>query len=117
MIYAIAALLVFQLLGEFTVQVLALPLPGALVGMLLLLAGLMAWGRVPDALARTGGTLLQHLMLLLIPSVAGVMMHFERVAREWRPFLIACVVGAAVTLVVTAQTFQWMLKLTAKAGR
>jgi len=117
MIYAVAALLLFQLLGECIVQVLALPLPGALVGMLLLFAGLMWRGRAPEALARTGGTLLQHLMLLLVPSVAGVMMHFGRVAREWQPFLIACVVGAAVTLVVTALTFQWMLKLRAKAGR
>ena len=117
MIYAIAALFVFQLLGEFIVHVFALPLPGALVGMLLLFAGLLLHGRVPDALARTGGTLLQHLMLLLVPSVAGVMMHFSRVAKEWQPFLIACVVGAAVPLVVTALTLQWMLKLTGKARR
>lgn len=117
MIYAIAALFVFQLLGELVVHVFSLPLPGALVGMLLLFAGLLFHGRVPDALVRTGSTLLQHLMLLLVPSVAGVMMHFGRVAKEWQPFLIACVVGAAVTLVVTALTFQWMLKLTGKTSR
>lgn len=117
MIHAVAALLVLQLLGESIARVLGLPLPGALIGMLLLFVGLVWRGRVPDALARTGGTLLQHLMLLLVPSVVGVMMHFGRVAREWQPFLIACVVGAAVTLVVTALTFQWMLALRARAGR
>ena len=109
MIHAIATLLLCQLLGEFVVHALGLPLPGALVGMLILFAGLMVHGRVPDALARAGGTLLQHLMLLLVPSVAGVMLHFGRIAGEWRPFLVACVVGAAVTLVVTATTFRWML--------
>jgi len=40
----------------------------------------------------------------------GVMMHVDRVAAEWLPFLAACLVGAAVTLVVTALTLQWMLK-------
>ncbi len=110
MIYATAALLVCQFLGELVVRLLALPLPGALVGMLLLFAGLLALGRVPEALERTSGTLLQNMMLLFIPAIVGVMVHFERVAREWQPFLVACVVGSAVTLVVTAQTLRWLLR-------
>lgn len=110
MIYALTALLVFQFVGEVAVRALGLPLPGALVGMLLLFAGLLWLGRVPEALGRTTGTLLQHMMLLFIPAVAGVMLHFERVAREWQPFLVASVVGAAVTLVVTALTLKWLLR-------
>lgn len=110
MIYAIAALLVFQFIGELIVRTLGLPLPGALAGMLLLFAGLLLLGRVPEELKRTTGTLLQHMMLLFIPAITGVMLHFERVAREWQPFLIASVVGAGVTLVVTAATLQWLLR-------
>ena len=110
MIYAITALLVFQLIGELIVRTLGLPLPGALAGMLLLFAGLLLLGRVPEELKRTTGTLLQHMMLLFIPAITGVMLHFERVAREWQPFLIASVVGAGVTLVVTAATLQWLLR-------
>ena len=44
MIYAITALLVFQLIGELIVRTLGLPLPGALAGMLLLFAGLLLLG-------------------------------------------------------------------------
>lgn len=110
MIYAITALFAFQFMGELVVRALGLPLPGALAGMLLLFAALLLLGRVPEGLSRTTGTLLQHMMLLFIPAVAGVMLHFERVAREWQPFLIASVVGAAVTLVVTAFTLQWLLR-------
>ena len=110
MIYAITALLAFQFVGELVVRALGLPLPGALAGMLLLFAALVWLGRVPQALARTTGTLLQHMMLLFIPAIAGVMLHFERVAREWQPFLIASLVGAAVTLVVTALTLQGLLR-------
>ncbi len=55
------------------------------------------------------------MMLLFIPAVAGVMMHFGRVADEWKPFLIACVVGAAVTMVVTALTLRLLLGAKAKA--
>lgn len=110
MVYAIAALFVFQLLGEVLVQWLGLPLPGPLAGMLLLFVALILYGRVPEQLGRTAGTLLQHMMLLFIPAIAGVVLHFNRVADEWLPFLAACVVGAAVTLVVTALTLHWLLK-------
>lgn len=110
MVYAFAALLAFQFLGEVLVRALHLPLPGALAGMLLLFGALVLRGNVPAPLASTSGQLLQHLMLLLVPAVAGVMLHFDRVAREWQPFLMACVVSTLVALVVTALTLQWLLR-------
>ena len=110
MLYALTALLAFQLLGEVLVQLLGLPLPGAVAGMLLLLAGLLALGRVPQALERIAGGLLQHMMLLFIPAITGVMLHFDRIAQEWRPFLLAGVAGAAITLAATAGTLHWLLR-------
>ena len=110
MIYAFAALLAFQLMGEVAVRALHLPLPGALAGMLLLFAALLWHGKVPTPLANTSGQLLRHMMLMFVPAVAGVMLHFDRVAREWQPFLVACVVGTLVTLTVTALTLQWLLR-------
>jgi putative effector of murein hydrolase LrgA (UPF0299 family) len=78
---------------------------------------LIAYGRVPEVLRDTTSGLLQHLMLLFIPAVTGVMMHFGRVSQEWLPFLAAGVGGAATTLVVTAFTLRWMLRITkAKAS-
>lgn len=110
MIQAFAVLLVLQLVGELLVQSLHLPLPGPLVGMLLLLAGLVWHGRVPEPLRKLGDVLLQNMMLLFIPAVAGVMMLFERVAQEWLPFFVACIGGAAITLAVTALVLQALLK-------
>ncbi|EXU79768.1 murein hydrolase transporter LrgA [Comamonas aquatica DA1877] len=109
MLYALAALFAFQLAGEALVHALALPLPGALVGTLLLLTALLWLGRLPVALEQTALTLLQNMMLLFIPTIAGVMLHFDRIAREWQPFVVAGVAGAAITYVVTALTFRWML--------
>lgn len=114
MIYAIAALLICQLLGEVIVQALGLPIPGPLVGMVLLFTGLMLVGRVPDKLNLVVGKLLRHMMLFFIPLVAGVMLHAQRMAAEWLPFMAACIGGAAVTLIVTALTFAWMQRLSRK---
>jgi holin-like protein len=112
MLTAFAALLVLQLIGEVLVQSLGLPVPGPLIGMLLLFAALMLRGGVPDDLRALADSLLQNMMLLFIPAVAGVMMLFERVGQEWLPFVAACIGGAAVTLAVTALTLQWMLRRT-----
>ena len=59
---AVAALLALPVLGEGLVRALGLPLPGALVGMLALLGGLIALGRVPRGLDAASAPLLRHLI-------------------------------------------------------
>lgn len=114
MLYAITALFALQLLGEAIVHFTHLPLPGALVGTLLLLAALIVHGRTPQALERVGTVLLQNMMLLFIPVIAGVMLEFDNLARQWQPFVLACIVGAAITFVATLLSFRWMLRWQAR---
>ncbi len=110
MLQALAALLLFQLLGELIVRWTGLPLPGALAGMGLLFGTLILKGRVPEPLERATSRLFRHMMLMFIPLVAGVVVHYERVSAEWLPFVLACIGGAAITIAVTALTLQWLLK-------
>jgi holin-like protein len=107
---AILSLFLMQVAGEALVRFSGLPLPGPLVGMLFMLFGLIALGRVPEGLRLTTQHLLRHLMLLFVPSVAGIIAYFGSLQREWLPFIAACVGSAALTLVVTMLVFQWMLK-------
>lgn len=110
MLGALTCLLMFQAIGEIAVKWLHLPLPGPVLGMLLLFFALVIRGGIPPALHSTGQALLQHLMLLFVPAVAGVMLHFQRVAQEWLPILAACVGGSVITLLVTALTLQKLLR-------
>ena len=110
MILAIAALFVFQLLGEVVVQTLGLPLPGPLAGMLLLYVAIMNLGRVPVDLERTANGLLQHLMLLFIPAVTGVMLYFDRVAEEWKAFVLTSILATVITITVTGLTLKWLVR-------
>ena len=109
MLGAITWLLVFQLVGEIAVQWFKLPLPGPVVGMLLLFAVLVIRGGAPENLRETSNTLLQHLMLLFVPAVTGVMIQFKRVGEEWVPILLAGIGGTAITMVVTALTLRLLL--------
>jgi holin-like protein len=109
MLGALTWLLLFQLIGEVAVQWFGLPLPGPVLGMVLLFAVLIARGGVPDNLRDTSNGMLQHLMLLFVPAVSGVMIHFERLGQEWLPILLAAIAGAAITMAVTALTLKLLL--------
>lgn len=101
MLTAFTALLACQLAGEVAARALALPVPGPVLGMVLLFVGLVAHGRVPTALDAVSGTLLRHLSLLFVPAGVGVITHLGRVQAEPWALLVALVPGTLVTIVVT----------------
>lgn len=109
-IFAFTTLFVFQLLGEVTVRTLSLPLPGPLAGMLLLFGALLIYKKIPPALEQTANLLIQHLMLLFIPAVSGVMLYFDHIKEEWFPFVIAGVFATFFTMVATGYCLSWLLK-------
>jgi holin-like protein len=102
MLGAITLLLVYQLVGEVIVQLVGLPVPGPVVGMLLLFLTLLARGSAPEPLRETSQTLLSHLSLLFVPAGVGVMLHFHRLEAEWLPILAALVASTVLTICVTA---------------
>lgn len=111
MLDALALLLVCQLAGEVVARGLDLPLPGPVLGLVLLVAGLAVKGRVPAALDETAQGLLRHLSLLFVPAGVGVLLHLARIRSEWLPILVALLLSAVLTLVVTAWVFRWVGRL------
>lgn len=106
MLFSITVLLVCQLAGEVIARLFALPIPGPVVGMLLLFAGLLIRRGVPDELGKTGTTLLSHLSLLFIPAGVGVMVHLPLLLGEGLPIAVALVVSTALTIAVTGVVMQ-----------
>ncbi|HYD29961.1 MAG TPA: CidA/LrgA family protein [Azospirillaceae bacterium] len=114
MIPAIATLLLFQLLGEGLVRLLALPIPGPVAGMALLFVVLIIHGRVPEGLRTTAGGLLQHLSLLFIPAGTGVIVYVGRIAGEAVPIAAALVVGTILPIAATGLAVKGMEWLRAR---
>ena len=102
MLSALTQLLAFQLLGEVLARSLALPVPGPVLGMVMLFAFLLWRGGPGEALQDTGQTLLQNLSLLFIPAGTGIMVHLHRVYAEWLPLLLSLLASTFITLAVTA---------------
>ena len=98
-------LLLFQCAGEVVSHLLGLPVPGPVVGMLLLFIALGARNRVPDSIGIAADALAKHLSLLFVPAGVGVMMYFERLAGEWLPIVMALLVSTTVAMAAAALTF------------
>lgn len=97
----LTTILCCQLIGETFVTFFAIPVPGPVVGMVVLFAGLMINGNVPDHLATVGDTLLNNLSLLFVPAGVGVMLHLTLLADDWLPISVALVVSTLLTIAVT----------------
>lgn len=106
MIAALTWLLLYQLTGEILAHVLALPVPGPVIGMALLFLTLVVRGHgerpIPKALQQAASTLLQHLSLLFVPAGTGVMLYLQLIVDEWLPIGVALVISTLGAMAVTA---------------
>lgn len=110
MLNALLILLGSQLAGEVLARLLSLPVPGPVIG-LLLLAGAAAWlPRLRKAVEPTANGLLRNLSLLFVPAGVGIVQHLPRLATEGVAIGAAIVISTALTLAVTALTFQWVAR-------
>ena len=107
-IHHLALLLACQLAGEVLSLSLQLPVPGPVLGMLLLFTGLLVKRGVPPGLARTAEGLLEHLSLLFVPAGVGVMLHASLLVDQWAALSVALTVSTALTIVATALIMRWL---------
>jgi len=110
MLGAITLLLVYQLIGEIIVQFLRLPIPGPVIGLLLLFLTLSVRGKLAAPLRDTANGILQHLSLLFVPAGVGVMVHFARVSGEWLPILSAVLISTALAIAVSALVMRALMR-------
>lgn len=102
----VTLLLVYQLTGEILVRLIGLPIPGPVLGMVMLFVTLMIRGSAPDSLSEASSALLSHLSLLFVPAGVGMMTHFGRIADEWLPITLALFLSTVITMVATALIMQ-----------
>ena len=102
MLEYLTLILVCQLAGELVVTTIGAPLPGPVVGMVLLFVFLLLKGAVPEPLGQVSGALLHNLSLLFVPAGVGVMAHLELLGSDVVPLSVALVLSTLMTVAVTA---------------
>lgn len=117
MILNIAIILGFQLAGEVLARALALPVPGPVIGMALLLSGFLIRPGLAKRVLPTSQGILKHLSLLFVPAGVGVISHAEALGQSG-PALLAALVGSTVlALAAGALTFVGLARLTGNGGK
>ena len=124
MIASLSLILLCQLAGEIFVRGLALPMPGPVVGMLLLLIlllardhiGLLARGPLQGGGVENGARgLLAHLSLLFVPAGVGIVQKLDLLAAHGPAIAAVLALSVVVTLLVTVATFLLVGRLMTRA--
>ena len=102
----LAWLLVFQSVGEVLSRGFSLPLPGPVLGLILLVPALR-FALVREPVAECANFLLSHLSLLFIPVGVGVMTHLALLSQYGGRMLLVIALSTWIGLAVTALVLYW----------
>jgi holin-like protein len=97
-----------QLAGEALARVTGLPVPGPILGLVLLFIGLTLRGRPAPRIEESADGLLSHLALLFVPAGVGVVQYLPLLADEWLAVSVSVVGGAVVAIAVTGLVMRAM---------
>ncbi len=110
---SIFTLLLFQFLGEAVHALARVPVPGPVLGMLLLAGWYMLRRREPPpAMQQTANGLLSLLALLFVPAGVGIVANLPLLRAAWLPITVSLVGSTLLTLAGTA----WIMHRLSRAA-
>ncbi len=120
---SLSLILLCQLVGEVIVRGVGLPMPGPVIGLILLLLTLLARDRFAglrrgplqgDGVESASRGLLANLSLLFVPAGVGVVQKLDLLAAHGIAIVLVLAVSVVVTLLVTVATFVVASRLLAR---
>ncbi|MEN9771960.1 MAG: hypothetical protein RJA58_603 [Pseudomonadota bacterium] len=106
MIKGLVQLLLFQGLGEVISKLLGLPIPGPVVGLILLLATLLIRNKLDPDLDMVASGFTQNLGLLFIPAAVGVVMFIPQLAEYGLTIAAILIISVGLSVAASAITFK-----------
>jgi len=108
LLFGFALLVGLQLAGEALVQFLGIPFPGAVAGMLMLLALLAVFGeRLLNRIARAADVLLRNLTLLFFGPVVALVLDHGKFMPWAAPLAVAIGIGTPLAMIVLALVLKY----------
>lgn len=102
--------LIILFTGQILQQKYNIPVPGTILGMIILLLLLLTRIVRIERIEKITNILLEHLTLFFVPSVVGVMNLFDKIKDIWVYILIILLTSTLVVMVVTGLTVQLLDK-------
>ena len=105
----VGLLVAYLFVGNLASEALHLPLPGSVIGMVLLTVSLHAGILRSHWVAPAANLLIRHMGFLFVPPGVGLMVYFGLIRREWLP-IGAGAVFSIVAVLVTVGMLQQRLE-------
>ena len=97
------------LVGEFLHRVVGIPIPGNILGMVLLLILLCTKIIKPEHISSVSSFFLNHLALFFVPPSIAIMAVGDDILSHWPLLLILCIILTVITMAVTGVTTQFLI--------
>ncbi|QBX33680.1 CidA/LrgA family protein [Paracoccus liaowanqingii] len=117
MIRMLAIILGFQLVGEVASRALGLPLPGPVLGLVLLALACILRPALAEAIRPTASGLLSHLSLFFVPAGVGIVAHWDLLRVQGLGLAVAIMGSTALALAAGAWAFSIVARLTGTEDR
>jgi holin-like protein len=113
-LYQLILLIVIYQVGNLIARVYRLPVPGNVIGIVLLF--LLLWLKVikMEQIELAAGWLLKHLSFFFIPISVGLMTLGDVFLKKGLPFLFVLIVSAFIGLISAGKTSQAVISKTEK---
>lgn len=108
---AFLALVACNEAGGWIVRATGLPVPGTVIGILIMLVILLALRQVPQPLRTVALRLLQHLNLFYVPAGVGVLGYMALIAHDLWPIIITMFVSTFLATIAAGLAFQWVVRM------
>ncbi|MEI7024332.1 CidA/LrgA family protein [Paenibacillus sp. y28] len=99
----------FYLMGMLLHEVVGLPLPSGIIGLILLTIALfMKWVKL-EWVEESAQFLMKHMMVLFAPLIVGTIAMAPLIGQHLIPLAGSLVAGSILVLLVTGWTVQWVM--------
>ncbi|AOR24103.1 CidA/LrgA family protein [Clostridium taeniosporum] len=103
-------ILVIYLLGEFLSSFFKLPVPGNILGMIILFLLLCFNVIKVDKISNVSNFLLDHLAFFFIPAGVGLMTSLNIIKSNWLKLLVVCLCTTTIIIASTGLIVQFVSK-------
>jgi holin-like protein len=111
MLRGLAILLLYQGIGEAITHFSSIPIPGPVIGMVLLFLTLTLSGyTMPQWLGHTGHFMIRWLPLMFVPACVGLFFLPDTQADQWPAIISVIVLSTLITIATTAVVMKRLLR-------
>lgn len=103
-----------QLIGHVAVRGIGLPIPGPVLGLVILIIALCIQPSLAEDMRQTINVILANLSLMFVPAGVGIIGNLEALSTDWFALIIILTLSTLLSLLATVCTFIGVRKLTKK---